>query len=157
MAPTREELLRNVKKLPPSYQKAIIEALETLDRDHRWDGFEEPPAEEFTTSRPPTEQVATSSPPPAGSYFCPPGADPWPGYIWFLEKAPLQTLREIAIFGNYWKLGHKERAVIRERLGCTSEDVIQWRGDVSASSWERTGPPAPEGRKESNGDSARPR
>jgi hypothetical protein len=157
MAPTRKELLERLSRLPPSYQKAVLEALAALDRDHKWEGFEEVPAEAFTTSRPPAAQVATSSPPPAATSLIP-GADlPWPGYLWFLQNAPLSTLRDIAMFGNYWLLGHKERALIRERLGCSSEQIIFWRGETGASFSGRTARPGPGDTKESTGDSARPR
>jgi hypothetical protein len=47
--------------------------------------------------------------------------------VWFLENAPRHVVEDIAVRGNYYRLGEKERQTIRARLGWSVRDVIEAR------------------------------
>lgn len=57
-----------------------------------------------------------------------PPADPpssWPGYVWWIRQSPMKVVLEIASSLRYWQLKHDERLAIRERLGKTTEQIVE--------------------------------
>jgi hypothetical protein len=116
MAPSKKKILARIHRLPEHLQKPAREALEKPEENFSNISHSDPP--------PGTQSPAAVSLILAGH----PGATvPWPGYIWFLQTAPLLTLASIVLEGNYYLLEQREREIIRERLKASPIDITRWR------------------------------
>lgn len=140
MAPSREEMLQRISRLPKQYQQAAIQALNEEVKDFS------------SHSAAPVSSLG-------GGFLT-----PFPfGYVTYLKSAPVEVLREIASRLRYWGLPWEHRQVIRERLGLDTAGIVKLQeerpfyvgglGLINPS--ERTGPRQPASTSRSTGGSRR--
>jgi hypothetical protein len=106
VAPTYQQIVERIKRLPPHLQQAALEAVESLRQE---------------------EENFISAGPPGARATSPAAVSPWPGYLEYLKTAPIEVLRGIAVEGRYWLLSWEERYLIRSRLGWTTGDLVAER------------------------------